>query len=351
MQGNSTNAFWARIKATNWMELIKKLSPFLGLIILVLAFSLIRKLTKQYSVQQVLDSMEALSVNAILGSLLATFVSYLVLVCYDLLAIDYVKKRVGLWKVVFTSFIAFTFSNNFGLANFAGNTVRIRFYSLFGLDAKSILQLIVFISFSFWTGFLALCGFLFISYPEPLPDFIVGPLWGIFFSGPPPEYLVSPHWMQALGLIAALFPLLYLVVCIFRWTPSWLRMFPIPHVGVGLLQILISAIEWALAGMALYLLLPDHGGVTFFQFLTYFATAQIFAFISHVPGGLGVIEATIIYFLSKDHDASAETVGAILAFRIIYYLIPMIIAVAGVVLFELAKSRDYLVRAMPTRKS
>jgi uncharacterized membrane protein YbhN (UPF0104 family) len=45
----------------------------------------------------------------------------------------------------------------------------------------------------------------------------------------------------------------------------------------------------------------------------------------------------VIYFISPDEQPSASTLGALLAFRMIYYFLPLILALMGWVAYELLK--------------
>jgi hypothetical protein len=56
-----------------------------------------------------------------------------------------------------------------------------------------------------------------------------------------------------------------------------------------------------------------------------YVAANTAAILSHVPGGLGVIEAVVLSLVP-----GANVVGALIAFRVVYYLIPFVI---GSVLF------------------
>ena len=78
--------------------------------------------------------------------------------------------------------------------------------------------------------------------------------------------------------------------------------------------------DLCLAAAALYVLLPDKAGLSFFGFLPLFCVA-IVAGISHVPGGLGVFEAVIIFALG-DKTAQGALVGALVIYRLIYYISP-----------------------------
>jgi uncharacterized membrane protein YbhN (UPF0104 family) len=61
---------------------------------------------------------------------------------------------------------------------------------------------------------------------------------------------------------------------------------------------------------------------------------QIAGVLSNVPGGLGVFE-TIILLLLSPSIPSAQLFGALLIYRVVYYLLPLIIAVLLLGAYEL----------------
>ena len=60
------------------------------------------------------------------------------------------------------------------------------------------------------------------------------------------------------------------------------------------------------------------------SFLILFVAAITFGVISHAPGGLGVIEATILFGLGA--GTRPDAVAALVVFRLIYYLLPLCLA-------------------------
>lgn len=312
-----------------WVDWFNRVTPIMGVAVFAIAIYFIRDMSRQYSFTQIFEAMQVIPTSQVINSILATIASYAVLFCYDYLAVEYVGRHVSYLRTSVVSFIAFALTHIIGFANIAGNSVRLRMYAHFGLRPPEIIKLILFISFSFWTGFLAVCGFLLIFEPPT----------------PPPQLAFSPVWLQALGAITLVFPIGYFWATVAGWRPKWMGRIPMPTPRMAVLQIVISGVEWILMGLVLYVLLPaEVASVGFVRFLSFFATAQILAFISHVPGGLGVIEATVIYFLVPDREPSAATLGALVAFRIIYYFVPMILAAFGLLAFEGYKSRRWLIR-------
>ncbi len=69
-------------------------------------------------------------------------------------------------------------------------------------------------------------------------------------------------------------------------------------------------------------------------FFGIYLLAQLAGVVSNVPGGLGVFE-TVILLLLKSFISSATLFGALLAYRAIYYLLPLCIAVLLLGIYEL----------------
>lgn len=77
------------------------------------------------------------------------------------------------------------------------------------------------------------------------------------------------------------------------------------------------------------MLLPPTAALSFWGFLGIFLLAQLTGIVSNVPGGIGVFETVMILMLSPP-IASNKLLGALLAYRAVYYLIPLFL---GIVLF------------------
>jgi uncharacterized membrane protein YbhN (UPF0104 family) len=79
-------------------------------------------------------------------------------------------------------------------------------------------------------------------------------------------------------------------------------------------------VNFSLVAACLHQMLTAFEEASYFKVATASITANIAAIISHVPGGLGVLEATIVNILP-----GAESIAAVIAFRVIYYFIPLAI--------------------------
>ena len=92
---------------------------------------------------------------------------------------------------------------------------------------------------------------------------------------------------------------------------------PIPPVKLASAQVTVDTMNFCFVAAALYELLPATVGVGYFTVATVYVLANIASIVSHVPGGLGVIEAVFIHVLPE-----ASVIGALVVFRFIYFLVP-----------------------------
>jgi phosphatidylglycerol lysyltransferase len=97
-----------------------------------------------------------------------------------------------------------------------------------------------------------------------------------------------------------------------------------PSPAVALPQILLAVVDLSVAALVLYLLLPASSGVTILVFAGAYSIAMSAAVASHVPGGIGVFESLLL--LALPGVPADQLLGSLLAWRAIYYLLPLLVA-------------------------
>ena len=112
--------------------------------------------------------------------------------------------------------------------------------------------------------------------------------------------------------------------------------FPVPTPQLAFSQLVLAAVDWTVAGAVLWALLPhmaDGSPVPFLPFLGAFLLAQFAGVLSHVPGGLGVVETLLVVLLGR-YLSGAQVLGAMFAFRAVYYLLPFVTAIVAFGVYE-----------------
>ncbi len=286
------------------------LLPGVSLLIFAgVALALHRELA-QFRFSNVLAHLRSIPAAAIGGAIFCTALSYWLLGFYDVLALRYLGKRVPYGRTVFTSFIAYSFGHNFGIAAFTGGAVRYRLYASAGLNAADVATIAAFCTVTTAIGLGALAGV----------SFIVAPLQGGH------ALHVNPVIALALGALLLLSIVLYALWSLFGPRQfellGWALRAPAP--SVALPQIVLAAVDLGLSAVVLWLLLPADSGVGLLAFAGAYATAITAGIISHVPGGLGVFESLIV--LALPGVPADQLIGSLLAWRAVYYLLPLLVA-------------------------
>ncbi len=281
--------------------------PLLSVGMLCLALWALHLLAREVNYHQVRRYVHSLSAGRLLLAALFTLFGYAVMTLYDRFALASIGHPLSWRRVTLISFISYAFSNALGMSLLVSGSIRYRFYLQNGLTAGEVGRVVLFCTTSFWLGLLALTGVTLLWVPLP-PDLPLAP-----FSLP-------------FGAVMTLLPLAWLLggrirrpLRIGRWRVN------MPSSATGLKQILVGAFDWGLAAAVLYVLMPDALNNGFGHFLAIFVIAQIIGLISHVPGGLGVFEAVMLAGFGATGNAAltAPILGALAAYRVIYYLLPL----------------------------
>lgn len=114
-----------------------------------------------------------------------------------------------------------------------------------------------------------------------------------------------------------------------------IRQWVLPHLPLplSLAQVTVTSCDWVLAAAVLYVLLPPTALLSFGSFFGIYLLAQLTGIISSVPGGLGVFETVLILLLSP-LIAADQLLGSLIAYRAIYYFVPLFIGVILILFYE-----------------
>jgi phosphatidylglycerol lysyltransferase len=284
---------------------------------------------KQLHVNSVFRHLHSIPRNNILAALGFTACSYWLLSTYDALALRYLGKIIPYGRVLFTSFIAYSFGHTLGFAAFTGAAIRFRLYSTAGVTAVDVATIAGFCSLSIGIGLATLAGL------------------SLFVSPGQASLVLHLHqgWSMAVGALLLSAVAGYGLWTSFSHSELEIRGWSLrpPGAVIGLTQIFLSVIDLSLSSAVLWWLLPPEAHITFVAFVGAYAAAVIAGIISHVPGGIGVFETVILYTLPDvPRDA---LLGSLLAYRVVYYLVPLAV---GTLLFgakEVGAQRSRLARA------
>ena len=316
------------------MDRLKRIAPFLKPLLILALFAVALRVLQDtlahYRYRDVIRYLDALPIDQILIAAALTLLGYLVMTGYDTLAFRYIRHPLPYFKIALASFIGYAFNNNAGFSGLVGGSLRYRLYNAWRLTAVEIAKVIVFCTVSFWLGFVLLGGIFFLTTPPDIPPSIHIPFASI----------------RLLGIILLLPAIGYMLWIAIRREPVRIKQweFELPSGGLFVAQLATSCLDWIIAASVLYILLPDSLPLTFSRFLGIFLLAQIAGVASNVPGGIGIFEAIILVFLAPFFSASA-ILGALVAFRVIYYLLPLLVAILLLATHEIVEKREGVAKA------
>ena len=299
----------------------------IGLVLFLVALELLRGELRAVSWHDLTAAVIRTPPSRLGLALLLTTLNYAALTGYDLLAFAYIGKTLPRARIALASFLAYAISNNVGFAMLSGASVRYRFYTRWGVTAEELSRIVFSYSVTFWLGLLGLGGL----------SLVVSPLVSV--RELPAHQLLAP-----VAWILMLAPPAYLLATVLRRRPLRFRSYalPLPSPVNAVGQALISTVEWALAGAVLYVLLPP-SGLSFLQFLGAFLIAILLGMASHVPGGVGVFEGLMVLLL-RPYLTSGQLLPALVVYRAVYYLLPLAVALIGLVVDEARQRRAHAAR-------
>lgn len=321
------NGFFPHRRKQHMKKYLQYLGRVVVFAIFILALYLLYHKLKSYSIAEIRESIQQISWIRIGFSMGLMVINYIILVGYDWLALKAIHKKLPVSRVGLVSFIGQAVSYNFG-ALLGGTTVRYRFYSTWGFSLVEIVRLVIMLAVTFWVGALGLCGIIFLISPPVIPDALL--------AGMPIKDV------RILGLILTSIAFSYLALCFSIRKPVHFfnKEFEFPQPGIAIAQCVVAGIDLIAAAACMYVLLPSEIDISFSQFLPSYLMAQVAVVITHIPGGIGIFELVI---LELTHTPEEQTVfAAVLLFRLIYYIIPLLAAAVLLAVYEARQNSHML---------
>lgn len=292
----------------------KKLVSYAGIFFFVLAAGMLYWQLRNYSLLQIARALWNIPfINLVMASV-ACFCGYLVLSLYDYLALRYVGHNISWWKWMLAGMLGFAISNNAGNAMVSGGAIRYRLYTRWRIPGGDILKMLTFSGFTYFLGFAAveIIGYFLVSpnFLEQSSDGMLAGINGLFIA--------------CASLIVAYYAMT-IAFCDKGIRAGQIK-FKIPSIGTAVVQTLLGMMDALCAGMVLFFCIRPYVSaeiMPFGMFIGLFVIAMVAGVFSQVPGGIGVFESIFIAALPDSVD-KANIFGALLAFRIIYYVLPLI---------------------------
>src|SRR5271165_2418835 len=292
-------------------QALRHLPALLGVVLLFGAIYVVQREFRNLKLEDIEIAVRAIPAHALAIAFLWTVLSYGVLTFYDRLGTIYAGHKVSYGRVSFASFCAYALSHNLGFAAVSGAAVRYRLYAHWGLTPLQIAKVVAFCSLTFALGGMVLGGTILFLEPGSIP----------FFG----EHL--PHWMlYIVGVLLWAIVGAYVTLSrVFRRVRIFGHEIGLPGWRMAIVQVVLATVDVAITASIFFALLPHTPGLTWPIFLGVYVASYTAGLAANLPGGIGVFDTAMLLGLSPYLDAPA-VLGAIVVFRLYYYVIPLFLA-------------------------
>lgn len=254
----------------------------------------------------------------LLISVALVVVSYLLYGCYDLLARAYCGHKLAARQVMLVSFVCYAF--NLTLSTWVGGIgMRYRLYSRLGLPSSTITRIFSLSITTNWLGYILLGAIIFSFGIVQLPS----------------HWYIDEGTLRIVGVVLLLMIAAYLWFCAFakrRHMTVKGQKLVLPSFKFAIAQMVISSANWMAMGAIIWLLLGQE--VNYFFVLGVLLVSSIAGVIIHIPAGIGVLEAVFIALLAGEHVSHGKIIAALLAYRMLYYFLPLMLALVCYLVLE-----------------
>lgn len=261
---------------------------------------------REYSVSDIVESVQAIPTYNLVLALVFAFGSYLCLSGFDWAGVRYVKNDLAYPKIGLASFIALSIGQSVGLSGLSSGALRYRYYAHWGMSTEDVAKIVLLSGVTVGIGMAVLSGIVMVINPQDAAT-VLG---------------LGEGAVMAIGFACLVTAAGYLVLAAFVRTPLKIRSwtFEMPTLKIAIAQVVIGTVNFALVSACLREVMAASADVSYLKAATAFVLANVAILITHAPGGLGVLEATVQHVMGDQ-----ASIGSLVAFRVIYFFIPFFI--------------------------
>ncbi|MBO4683150.1 MAG: UPF0104 family protein [Alphaproteobacteria bacterium] len=290
----------------------KRILGYSGFVFFGLAVGMLWWQLRNYSLSDIAHALLNIPAWNLIAAMAACFAGYIALAFYDYLALGYIGAgdKVSWWKWMLAGMLGFAISNNAGHAVVSGGAIRYRLYTRWRIRGGDIVKILTINGFTYFLGATAIVVWGYFLIPRSVFNESLGASVGL-----------NTLFIFCLATLLAYFG----ITIFFRHKSVKIGQlkFEVPTTKMATVQTLLGITDSVLAGLVLYFCLTPFVHIPFGTYIGLFVVAQTTGVFSQVPGGIGVFESIFLLALPEGAD-KASVFGALLAYRIIYYVLPLI---------------------------
>lgn len=303
---------------------LSRIGFVLSLTIIVVAVVVLYHILRGIDPHELLEDLKKTELQTLVIAGLFVAGGYLTLTFYDLFALRTIGRTEVPYRIAALSgFTSYAFGHNVGASVFSGGAVRYRIYSASGLSIVEVTKICFVAGLTFWLGNATVLGLGVLHAPQAARALDQLPIWA----------------NRAIALV-----ILALLAAYVAWVWTKPRVIgrngwqiELPGGPFTLLQIAIGIVDLGCCAAAMYMLVPAEPNVGFVTVAVIFVAATLLGFASHAPGGLGVFDAAMMVALWQFDKE--QLLAGLLLFRLLYYIIPFVLALVILATREVLLSR------------
>ena len=262
-------------------------------------------------------SLRGLPASSLTLSIGATILSFAALIGRDATALAFIGAKTSPLALLLAGFCGSALGNAAGLGPLTAGVVRYRIYGALGVKSEDIARLLAFVFGGFVVGLSSIGAVAALIEAEPLAAMFGVPTAALRI--PASAALATLAWLFIFGLRSEI------RLAGFSFVP--------PSRASAAVQLGLTTTRLFAAALALWVLLPP-ASVSFLSFAAIFSAATAFGAISHIPAGAGVFELVVLWAF-RGRASTDAIAAALIAYRGVYYALPLIVSSALFASFEL----------------
>lgn len=308
---------------------LRAIGPVIGTAVLIIIAALLWDRIRAIDYHDVVAQIRSLPPATLVIAALLAACAYTLVGLYEGCALRYVSGQRRIAYAIRTTWIANPIGRAVGVPLFSSTALRYRFYTAIGLNARQIGALVVLMSLSYA---LAVGWLIDLSL-------LVNP------AAASRALSLDDAIVLAIASVGLLKDFGWLLFVYWRKRPLRLgrTQIALPGLRHTLLQTVLGVAQLLCNTGILYLVMPPELGMSWPAFIAIYCIAFIAGQISHVPAGLGVFEATLLLMLPQ--VPPGKLLGAVIVYRTIFEIMPLLFAAALWLTFEGRQLRTRRTRA------
>ena len=315
-----------------WKRLRTPASLLLSLAVVGLAFYGLHGALRHVDLQKVMAALRGVHAHEIGLAVLFTCGSFLAIAAQEYLALKTAGRPLSFPIAALGSFMAQGIGHSSGFSIAVGGGLRYRLYSIFGARFSDVAK-----AQASFSGTIAVALVLQIATAMLLHPGLLD------------HQVELPHNLtRGIGIGLAVICLALLLATAWRrHLDLFGRRIDLPPLRYVAPQLLCSVIDIACLAAAAHALLPAGLHADYPTVLGIAVVSLTLGIASSVPGGLGIFESSVLLLMAPSPALAAPTVGALVAFRALYYLAPLVLGLITLGLVELWRRRRMRAQSRP----